>query len=200
MRSTHRWRDDDPGDDDGEPMPLIELTDDVDDEGTVDQLTEDEAEPPSRRRSLSLPRRYLVGGAVGLLAIGFAGGMVVQRASAPPAEDTAATASTTRIPVRQPEFAVPSPDAATCRYVDGYGAVGITTVCTGTLYSIHPIKHGWQLTLTMDNGASIGIEADDGTAVDGFPSLGAITVGTTLVVSGHAGRDGTLHATAITFA
>jgi hypothetical protein len=52
----------------------------------------------------------------------------------------------------------------------------------------------------MDNGATIGIEADDGTAVDGFPSLGAITVGTTLVVSGRADRDGTLHATAITFA
>ncbi|BCJ38387.1 hypothetical protein Athai_58900 [Actinocatenispora thailandica] len=202
MRSTHRWRDDEP-DDDGEPMPLIELSDDLDDEGTVDQLTENDAEPPTGRRSasVSLPRRYLVAGAVGLLAIGFAGGMVVQRASAPaPADETATTASSTQIPVRVPEFAVPSPDTSTCRYVDGYGAVGITTVCTGTLYSIHPIDHGWQLTLTLDSGATIGVEADDGTTVDGFPSVGAISVGTTLVVSGHAGKDGTLHATAITFA
>jgi hypothetical protein len=202
MRSTHRWRDDDPDDDDdGEAMPLIELTGDLDREGTIDQLTEDESEPPRRRRSmLSLPRRYLVAGAAGLLAIGFAGGMVVQRASAPPPSDTATTASTTQIPVREPEFALPSPDASTCRFVDGYGAVGITTVCIGTLYSIHPIKHGWQLALALDNGATVGIEADEGTAVDGVPSLAAISVGTTLVVSGRAGRDGTLHATAITFA
>ncbi|BCJ27520.1 hypothetical protein AB0I55_32045 [Actinocatenispora sera] len=202
MRSTHRWRDDDPGDeDDAEPMPLIELTDDLDDEGTVDQLTEDESEPRSRRRSLSLPRRYLAAGAAGLLAIGFAGGMVVQRASSPPPDDTAVTANTTELGVRASNFDVPSEDSSTCRYGygDGYGSAGLTTVCTGTLYSIRHAEDGWQLTLGLDHGVTIGIEVDDSTSVDGLSSVGELAVGTTLVVSGHPGKDGAMHATAITF-
>ena len=214
MRTTRRRGDEGPadGDDsvppigrgagsDDDSVPLIELGDDADDDSSVDQLAEDDDPPRSRpgaRRPLSFPRRYLIGGAVGLLAVGFVAGMVVQRAGAPTPDDAVAGTTTTSATRPTAELMLPTPDGSSCRYVYGYRATGITTVCTGMLVGADFAAHGWRLNLSQDDGARIRVEADRSTAILGFSSISTIQVGTTLLVAGHTGDDGAQAATVVT--
>jgi len=188
MRSTHRWPDEEPDGD--EPVPLIELSGDVQAEGSVDQLTADAHVPGRARRAA--PRRYLILGAAGLLAVGFVAGMVVQRASAPSSPTVAASA------VSDQRSALPTEDDGGCHYVYGYHQAGLTTVCTGTLHAIAHSEDGWLLTLTDQDGAPTVVEARDNATVLPDRTIADLEIGAMVMVTAYGGADGVLHATAIT--
>jgi|GEM_PF-5111394 len=159
--------------------PLIELA--------------DERRGPDRR---PVPRRYLVVGAAGLLAVGFVAGLLVQRARTPE-HHPAPAASASHLLMPEPGFGLSVPDAHGCRTVEhGYHEAGVTTACTGTLRAIHNTADDWRLTLRSDDDTVYQIAAHDDTEVLPVGSMRDLTVGGRIEVSGHT-SDGPMRAVAI---
>lgn len=139
------------------------------------------AEEPVRRRR---PRWYLGLAGAGLAAIGFVGGMTVQRATT---SDPAETPS----PVAAPDqvYSVPSPYG--CRwYREDSTGEELDSMCSGTVRSV--ASSG--LVLELPDGTPLGMVVDRSTMVIGARDVASLRAGEYVTVRTRTGDDGRLHA------
>lgn len=166
VRSTHEWPDDDPV----ETTAVIDLG-----------VTAPTPEEPVRRRR---PRWYLGLAGAGLVAIGFVGGLTVQRATtSDPAESPSPVAAPDQV------YSVPSPYG--CRWYRG-DATGaeLDSMCSGTVRSV--ASSG--LVLELPDGTPLGMVVDRSTTVVGARGVSSLRPGEYVTVRTTTGSDGRLHA------
>lgn len=157
-------------DDEPDP-PLIDL-------GERPPAGEPGAPAPARTPRPAPPRRYLALGAAGLLAVGFAGGIAVQRAADRP--DPSASPSPATTYSWAPVHVVPAPTSG-CQtsYVTRRGnRVDIRRLCVGTIRSIV----GSEVTITLDDGSVEAFTVDPRTRFEGVRSLRELRVGQLVLV------------------
>ncbi|BCJ37121.1 hypothetical protein Athai_46240 [Actinocatenispora thailandica] len=175
--------------------------------GDVERAESDGAEPVieldaaqrtsvGRADSRSVPRRYLVLAAVALLVLGFAAGVLTQRARTP--KPPPAATSHLGIPEVGIGF-VASGDVGGCHSLQrGYHEAGVVSVCTGTLRRIRHTGTDWRLTIVGAGHTVHPVLAHDDTAVLPGGSVADLRVGMKLRVSGRGIlQDNAFHAVAI---